>query len=129
VPLRLSLKPHERAIIGGAVIRNGDSRAELLIENEVPVLREPNILSPGAVRTPCERIVLALQLVYLDPSQRQAHLDTYRALVKDVLEAAPSFRPLVEPVDDLVAEGRDYRALQCSRALLLHERKLLDHVR
>jgi flagellar protein FlbT len=128
VALRLSLKPKERVIIGGAVVRNGDSRTELLIENEVPVLREPNILSPGAVRTPCERIYLALQLVYVDPGQRSAHLGLFRALVADVLEAAPSCSTLLISIEELVAAGRFYQALKAARQLMKHERNLMTHV-
>ena len=71
--LRLSLKPHEKIILGGAVLRNGSNRAEIFIENEVPVMRESDILSPHAVRTPCERIYLALQLLYVDPARAEEH--------------------------------------------------------
>ena len=69
MPLTLQLKPHERVILGGAVVCNGRSRARLVIENEVPVLRESDILSPRLVRTPCQRIDMALQLLYLDPAR------------------------------------------------------------
>ena len=91
--LRLTLRPHERVIVGGAVIRNSESRCELLIENEVPVLREPDILSPSAVRTPCERIYLALQLIYVDHERFAEHMVTYEELVSDVQRAAPSLTP------------------------------------
>jgi len=128
VALRLTLKPRERVIIGSAVVRNGDSRSELLIENEVPVLREPNILSPGAVRTPCERIYLSLQLVYVDPVQRSQHLGLYRAMVADVLAAAPSCRTLLQSIDEQVEGGRYYQALKVARQLLKHEHRLMTHV-
>src|SRR5439155_12790288 len=95
--LRLSLKPHERVIIGGAALRNGGTRTELLIENEVPVLRESDILSPSMVRTPCERIYLVLQLMYVDPERSEQHIDRYRSLVADVAATAPSCRPLLAP--------------------------------
>jgi len=53
MPLRLTLKSQERVIIGGAVVKNGDSRTELHVENKVPILRETDILSPKLVKTPC----------------------------------------------------------------------------
>ena len=90
--LRLTLKPNERAILGGAVLTNGKHRAELFVETEVPVLRGSDILSPSMVRTPCERIVLAIQLMYVDPQRRSAHEQTYRTLVDDVLDASPTSR-------------------------------------
>ena len=42
--LKLSLKPGEKMIIGGAVVKNGDAKAELFIENQVPLLREKDIM-------------------------------------------------------------------------------------
>jgi len=129
MPLRLTLKPHERAILGGAVLTNGRHRAELFVETDVPVLRGADILSPSTVRTPCERIVLAIQLMYVDPQRRVAHAQTYRMLLDDVLDASPSTRRLLEPIDEQVRGGRFYQALKLSRGLLAYEKELLSHVR
>lgn len=126
--LRLTLKPSERVIISGAVIRNGDGRTELLIENEVPVLRESDILSPRAVRTPSERIYLALQLMYVDPERAPQHHDTCRGLCEELLQAAPSCRPLLEEIESLATAGKLYQALKVARILLAYEKELLAHV-
>jgi len=126
--LRLTLKPHERVIVGNAVIRNGDSRNRLLIENRVPVLRESDILSPGAVQSPCERIYLALQLIYVDPGAADQHLETFQALVAEVLEAAPSCSRLIRPIRAHMAAGRYYEALKSARLLLRYERELMSRV-
>lgn len=127
--LRLSLKPHERVIIGGTVLRNGDSRTELLVENEVPILREADILSPGAAVTPCQRIYLALQLTYVDGADEARHLALYRQLVAEVLGAAPSCRPLIDRMEAHVAGRRYYQALKCAGQLLDYESELMSHVR
>jgi len=126
--LRLTLRPHERVIVGGAVIRNGDSRSELLIENEVPVLREPDILSPNAVRTPCERIYLALQLMYVDHERFAEHVLSYEELVSDVQRAAPSLIPTLQAIEEQVGAGRIYQALKGARGLLDRERELVPGV-
>jgi flagellar biosynthesis repressor protein FlbT len=126
--LRLTLKPHERVIVGGAVIRNGKSRSELLIENEVPVLRESDILSPSSVRTPCERIHLALQLMYVDPERLAQHRAAYEELVSEVLEAAPSLAPSLQAIQEQVVAGRIYQALKCAHGLLHLERELVPDV-
>lgn len=128
MPLRLKLKPHERIIIGGAIVQNGRGRGELLIDHEVPVLREADILRPASVRTPCERLYMVLQLVYIDTEQASQHLVTYRTLVGDVLQAAPSCQPLIDPIDRHVAEGRFYQALKQARRLIDHERELMSDV-
>lgn len=126
--LRLKLKPNERVIIGGAVVRNGRSRGELLIDNEVPVLRESDILGPRSVRTPCERIYLALQLVYLDTEQASKHLEAFETLAEEVMKAAPSCRLLMGPIEQHLNAGRFYQALKSVRPLLDHERELMIDV-
>ena len=126
---RLTLKPHERAVIGGAVIRNGNNRTVLLVENEVPLLREGDILSPREVVTPADRVVLAIQLIYLEPEQRETMLATYQQLIGDLRAAAPSLGADLELVDEHVRAGRYYQALRAARQLRQDERRLLGHVR
>jgi flagellar protein FlbT len=127
--LRLTLKPGERLIIGGAVVRIGRARGELFVDSQTPVLRESDILSPAAVRTPCERVVLALQLAYVDPDRVSHHLQLYRTLAAQVREAAPSTGAMFDRVDENLDAGRPYQALKSARALLDYERELISHVR
>ncbi len=125
--LRLKLKAGERVIIGGAVIRNGSSRTELFVENDTPVLREPDVLRPEDVRTPCERIYLTLQLMYVDDRAPGWYAEAYRELKEEVVAAAPSCRPLLSAIDDLVESGRLFQALRHARRLIEHERELVSH--
>ncbi|MEY2712285.1 MAG: hypothetical protein RL005_507 [Planctomycetota bacterium] len=125
--LRLKLKAGERAIVGGAVIRNGSHRAELVVENDTPVLRESDVLRPDAVRTPCERIYLTLQLMYVDDSAPELYADAYRTLTDEVLTAAPSLAARVRAIDEQVRRGRLFQALRQARILIEHERELLSH--
>ncbi len=126
--LRLTLKPHERAILGDAVIKNGSSRTSLFIENEVPILRESDILSPRAVHTPCERIYLALQLLYVDAEHRENLLIVYRSLVDEVRDAAPSLVPLLAMIDECIAREEWYQAVKSARPLLEREREIFARV-
>ena len=51
--LKVELRPHERIIVGNCVITNTDQRARLLIDGEnVPILRERDILTPETADTP-----------------------------------------------------------------------------
>ena len=61
MPLKISLKPHERMIIGGAVVTNGDSRTEFRIENKVPLLRQKDIMSEQEANSHCRRIYFIQQ--------------------------------------------------------------------
>jgi flagellar protein FlbT len=45
--LKLRLKPDEKVIIGGAVIRNGSKASEFVVENTVPILRQKTLWRRG----------------------------------------------------------------------------------
>lgn len=127
--LTMRLKPGERLILGGVVIRNGEHRTTLHVETKAPVLRTQDILRPRDVKTPCERIVLALQLLYIEPQRADAHHRTYLGLASDVREAAPSCRAHLDKIDALLLQGEPYRALKAGKPLLAAERRLIGHVR
>jgi flagellar protein FlbT len=126
--LRIQLRPGERLLVGGTVIRNGSQRSTLWIESAAPVLREADILPPRLVRTPCERVYLALEMLYVEPARAAAHLAACEALAAEVRDAAPSLAPDLEAVDALVRSGDVYRALRRARTLLAREKELLAHV-
>ncbi|WP_204298555.1 flagellar biosynthesis repressor FlbT, partial [Stenotrophomonas maltophilia] len=67
-------------------------RTRLTIEGEAPILREKDVMTMEAADTPCKKIYLVVQLMYLsrDPIK---HHEMYFDMVKDVLEAAPSTHP------------------------------------
>jgi flagellar protein FlbT len=66
--LKVELKPNERIIIGNCVITNTEQRARLLIDGEnVPILREKDIMTPQAADTPAKLVYLAVQLMYISP--------------------------------------------------------------
>ena len=125
--LRLKLRPGERVLVGGAVVRNGSARTELFVENDTPVLREPDVLRPQSVRTPCERIYLALQIMYVDVHSPSWCIEAYRELSQELLAAAPSFAPLILAMDELLEARRMFQALRQARRLIEHERELLSH--
>lgn len=126
--LKVELKPGERFILGGSVITNDKQRTKLFIEGTTPILREKDILLPENARTPCERIYLAVQTMYL--SERPAeHHDFYFSLVKDVLRAAPSTLPYIEAVNNEILTGSLYKALKKTQALIAYERELLEHAK
>lgn len=124
--LTLTLKPDERAILGGAVVRNAGKHAvRLMIETPVPILRGADILPAKEVKTPCGRLYMALQLLYIDPAKADEYKELYLNLTKDLLAAAPSMAPLLEKTSLQVAGGEYYRALQQAKQLLKYEQVLL----
>jgi flagellar protein FlbT len=128
MPLKVTLKPRERLILGGAVVRNGESAAHLLVENEVPILRERDILSEPKANSPCRRIYFAIQLMYVDERNLPAHHRLYWLLVHDLMEAAPSTSKFLTEINQLVVAGAYYQALKVARRLIEYEQELLVHI-
>ncbi len=127
--LKISLKPRERIVIGGAVVINGGSRSELLIENNVPILRERDILRKQDADTPCKRIYYSIQLMYVDEKNLVEYHNAYWKLVRDVLDAAPSTITLIDPISDHILGNRYYQALKLAQKLIDYEQEVVQHVR
>ncbi len=126
--LKITLKPHERLIIGGAVVANGDSKCSLIVENNVAVLREKDILREKDAVTPCRRIYFMIQLLYVDDTNVVEKHNIYWSLVKDLVEAAPSTAGLVADISEHVLNGKYYLALKLARKLIEYEEEATRHV-
>lgn len=125
--LKVELKPGERFILGDSVITNDDQRTRLFIEGTTPILREKDILRLDEADTPCKKIYLVVQMMYLSPDPRQHH-EMYFDLVKQVLEAAPSTRAYIDDVNSKILTGEMYKALKAARKLIGYEGELLGNV-
>jgi len=128
MPLKLSLRPQEKLFIGGAVMQNGEHTAELTILNDVPLLREKDVMTEDEASTPCKRIYLCVQLMYMDPAHLGGYQVSYRDLQEQVLQAAPSTAPHLAEIDHHLACGRYYQAIKAARQLMDYEQELLTHV-
>ena len=124
--LKISLKPHERMIIGGAVVTNGDSRTQLVIENKVPLLREKDILSEQEANTPARRIYFVTQLMYVDEENLMTHHQLYWNLVEELVQAAPSVVNLVDQINEHILFGRYYQALKIAQQLIEYEEEVMN---
>ena len=123
--LKISLKPHEKVIISGAVIRNGANSGHLLVENNVPILRQVDILSEHDAVTPCRRIYLAMQLMYIDKERSADIHPLYWQLVREVLDAAPSMKGLLSQISQAILSDSFYQALKLTKKLISYEEELL----
>lgn len=128
--LKLSLKPGERAAINGAVIVNGGTRAELVLENRARVLRDADIMQPGEASTPARRIYFPIMMAYLDRAEETARLPEYEARLKEFVAAVTDRQALADcaSLAAHVANRDYYKALTVCRRLIDFEETLLDHV-
>jgi flagellar biosynthesis repressor protein FlbT len=124
--LKISLKPNERTIIGGAIIRNGRTKTDFIIENKVPILREKDIISEEEADSPCLRIYFIIQLMYVDESNLKLYHKRYWQEVQDILAAAPSMLKFVDPISDHILHTHYYQALKLTKELIEYEKEMLD---
>jgi flagellar protein FlbT len=127
MPLKLDLRPHEKIFLGGAVLVNGDSRCQLAVLNDVPVLREKDILKEEDADTPCKRIYLAVQLMYMDTPNLSRYHQYYWDQVRSVIQVAPSTTDLIDKVSEFVLDGQYYQALKAARELIRYEQELVSN--
>ena len=59
--LKITLKPNERVVVNGCVLRNGPRRQSLVIENRADIVREGDLLKPDAQATPVSKVYFLLQ--------------------------------------------------------------------
>ena len=124
--LKVELKPGERILVGESVITNHDQKTRFLIEGSAPILREKDIMTTEQANTPAKRIYLAFQLMYTTREHRNHH-DIYFTLIGEILMAAPSVRPFIESMNNLILTGQMYKALKEAKRLIAYEQDLIDH--
>lgn len=128
MPLKVELKPGEKILVGDCVVTNTHPRARLLIEGQVPILREKDILTPRQADSPAKRIYLAVQLMYTAKDPR-AHHEVYFVLIRELLKAAPSTWPHIEAINNHILTGQMYKALKDAKKLIAYEQELLNHAK
>jgi flagellar biosynthesis repressor protein FlbT len=126
--LILKLAPGERLFINGAVVTNGDRRANLMVETKAQIVREKDVLQPEDASTPVRRAYFAAQNVLLSAQPAlgsmesfQTQLDALRAVFRKAEHIA-----LLDEAERQMEQGNTYRALAALRDLVLYESALLE---
>ena len=127
--LKLRLKPEEKVLVGKAVIQNGPRTSEFVVENNVPILRQKDILTEEEANSPSRRVYFVIQLMYIDTEKLVEYHGKYWELVNDILVAAPSTRPYIEKISEQILACDYYQALKLTRKLMNYEEELLAHVK
>jgi flagellar protein FlbT len=106
MPLSLRLKPGERLIVNGAVLRNGSPRAiELELLNHVTTLHERDLMLPENADTPLKQLYFEVQMMHLEPeaaeTHRRAAIDFAARIYAEDMQSGGS--PLSEIISDVIA--------------------------
>ncbi len=124
--LKIRLKPHEKVLIGHAVLRNGDKASEFHIENKVSILREKDIMRAEDVTTPGQRLYFLIQLMYIDGENLVNYHHAYWDQVKEIVAAAHSTSSYLEEMSALILDQDYYHALKAARKLMEYEERLVS---
>jgi flagellar protein FlbT len=127
MPLRLTLKPHEKIFLGGAVVMNGDARTELTLLNDVAVLRQADILTEATADTACKRLYLLAQLMYMDSPNLVDYHAKFWALAQGIVAERPGFAAQIGAIGKEVTLGNYYRALKLGKKLIAMEKDGTQH--
>ena len=125
--LVLKLGPHERVLINGAVIENGDRRSRLAIMTpNAHILRLRDAIAPDEVNTPVRRVCYLAQLVLSgDVEPEDARMQLLRGVeqLSQVLTDHDS-RIQLSVATRAIMDDQHYQALKALRCLLPREERL-----
>ena len=124
MPLRVELKPFERIIIGETVLINSGTRTSFLIDGDAPILREKDTVTAETANTPIKRLYFCVQMMYLK-NDIPRYRTSYLGFIKDLREAVPDSRDVIEVVNTHISSGSLYKALKEIRKLMKREEELL----
>lgn len=125
--LVLKLGPHERVLINGAVIENGERRSRLAIMTpNANILRLRDAIHPEEANTPVRRVCYLAQLVLsgdAEPAETQRQLLRGIEQLSQVLTDHDS-RTQLAAASRAVLDDQHYQALKALRSLLPREERL-----
>ncbi|MEL7042612.1 MAG: flagellar biosynthesis repressor FlbT [Pseudomonadota bacterium] len=120
MPLKLSLKPKEAVVVNGAVLRNGDRRGTILLQNHARVLRQKDVLDPDRTQSPVEHLYFAVMQMYLTgETEGQLYDQAVTAIAAAMNEtSSDDGREHLLQISMACAAGETYQALSLCRKLL-----------
>ncbi len=126
--LRLTLKPYERVIVNGCILRNGARRQVLDVENRADILRGDDMLTAETAQTPVRRIAYQLQIALVSQHHRAEYMDLILSGLSDLKSALPRFADQIADAADLATEGNHYAAYRALVPVIAHEDLLFAHI-
>lgn len=124
--MQIYLKAKDKLFINGAVIRV-DRKVSVELLNDATFLLQNHVLQPEEADTAMRQLYFSVQLMLMDPANKEAALAVFKDMVRRML-ASLSDRKLLEAIkeaDVLVHDGKAFAALKAIRDTFAHEREVL----
>lgn len=130
--LVIRLKPHEKFLINGAILENGDRRTKLHIKSqEVNILRLRDAMHPSEATTPVKRLYYCAQLAVSGDRDGQSATAQLMPGLRDLLDAMPATES-ADLINDAIVSTNNrefFRVMKLMKKLLPLEEKLLAFAR
>jgi flagellar protein FlbT len=125
--LKLVLKPNEKIIVGTAVITGAETgKTEITIHNDVPILRQKDVMTVETANTPSKVAYLLIQMMYVDPDNIEKYQTDFFDHVGELMKAAPSMYPFIIAIQQHLVAGQYYKAIRECQKLIEYEGELLN---
>jgi flagellar biosynthesis repressor protein FlbT len=126
--LVIRLRPHEKFLVNGVVLENGEKRAKLRIKShDANLLRLRDALHPNEATTPVKRLYYVAQLIVtgdLEPDIGAAELISGLNALYDAL-SEKECRDIVDQTQKHLNKKAFYQVMRSLRSLFPYEEKLL----
>ena len=127
--LKLTLRPDERIVVNGCMMRNSSRRHVLTIESHADVVRGHDLLDEDAPVTPVTRVYYLIQNALIHSKLRD---DLVPIIQREMANLATTFgNPSLGHVFEaanFVSTGDFYKAMRALRPVIEHETQLLAHL-
>lgn len=126
--LIIRLRPHEKFLINGCILENGDKRAKLRVKTEgANILRLRDALHPSEATTPVKRLYYVAQLIVTGDLTAETAIPEISKGLDDLYEAVADdeCREQIDQAREHLENGEYYRVLRALKSVLPYEEKVL----
>lgn len=124
--LNLTLKPFERVIVNGCMLRNGGRKSTITVETRADIIREKDLLRPEDATTPVKAVYFLIQSALVDAEGRdRAAKSAQQRLAVLATTFSTELRLHVFEAANNVSRGEYFTALRDLRPLLAREAEVL----
>lgn len=125
--LRISLRDGEKIVVNGAVLK-AVGRTDLVVENQVSILRGRDVMKPEEATTPARQLYFHTIMAYVDPAGSEAHQDRIVEALENVMVLLPSEEASAISISFArhIAQFQFYKALGDCRQLMQLETEAFE---
>lgn len=126
--LKLTLKPNERIVVNGCVIRNSGKRHVIIIDNRADVVRGEDLLPEDAPTSPVRQAYFLIQTCLISPETREKLVPLIQEMLVKIISIFSRERTsgVFEAANHIALQDY-YKAMAALRPLMRHEAAVLEY--